>query len=91
MADEPTGNLDRANTERVLELLLRIQRERGMALVVVTHDQSVAARANRVLTVVDGILRAQGAPQVQGTALTTPGVAPMQNAMQNAAQGGTNA
>ena len=50
LADEPTGNLDRANTERVLELLLRIQRERGMALVVVTHDQSVAARANRVLT-----------------------------------------
>lgn len=60
LADEPTGNLDRANTERVLELLLRIRRERGVTLVVVTHDQNVAAVADRVLTMADGRLQSGG-------------------------------
>lgn len=72
LADEPTGNLDRANTERVLELLLRIKRERGVTLVVVTHDQNVAAVADRVLTMADGRLQlGAGAPKAHD-GLATP-------------------
>lgn len=57
LADEPTGNLDRANAERVFELLLEQQREQGSSLVVVTHDLQLAARLSRTLTLVDGQLK----------------------------------
>jgi lipoprotein-releasing system ATP-binding protein len=57
LADEPTGNLDRANAERVFELLLEQQREQGSSLVVVTHDLQLAARLERTLTLVDGQLK----------------------------------
>lgn len=77
LADEPTGNLDRANTERVLELLLRIKRERGVTLVVVTHDQHVAAVADRVLTMVDGCLQL-----VAGTPKIHDGLATLDNRLQ---------
>ena len=56
LADEPTGNLDRTNTERILDLLLQIKREQHTALIVVTHDEQVAARADRVLHMFDGRL-----------------------------------
>lgn len=55
-ADEPTGNLDSQNGEQVLQLLWRLNREQGTTLVVVTHDASLAARADRVLMVRDGNL-----------------------------------
>ncbi len=54
LADEPTGNLDRANAEAVFELLLTQQRERGTSLIMVTHDLQLAARLGRVETLVDG-------------------------------------
>lgn len=54
LADEPTGNLDSASGERVLEALDQMRRETGTTLVVVTHDPSVAARADRVLQLHDG-------------------------------------
>jgi len=54
LADEPTGNLDSASGERVLEALEQIQRETGTTLVVVTHAPNVAARADRVLQLHDG-------------------------------------
>ncbi|MGI0052698.1 MAG: hypothetical protein ACRECR_00350, partial [Thermoplasmata archaeon] len=54
LADEPTGELDRANGEAVLNLLEEAQRATGATLVVVTHDASVAARARRHLAIVDG-------------------------------------
>ncbi len=54
LADEPTGNLDSASGERVLEALEQMRRETGTTLVVVTHDPSVAARADRVLQLHDG-------------------------------------
>jgi putative ABC transport system ATP-binding protein len=54
LADEPTGNLDSDNAERVLDLLMRLQRERGLALVVVTHSDEVAVRADRVVRMKDG-------------------------------------
>jgi lipoprotein-releasing system ATP-binding protein len=50
LADEPTGNLDEANSERVFELLLEQTRSRGAALILVTHDQALAARCDRVMT-----------------------------------------
>ena len=53
-ADEPTGNLDTASGRAVLDLMLDLQRERGTALVMVTHSAGIAARADRVVTLVDG-------------------------------------
>ena len=46
-ADEPTGNLDNATGERVIELLFRLNRERGTTLVLVTHDEHLAGRCER--------------------------------------------
>ncbi|WP_428833236.1 ABC transporter ATP-binding protein [Micromonospora coerulea] len=57
LADEPTGNLDSATGEAVLELLERLNAESGVALVMVTHDHEVAARARRRIAVRDGLIR----------------------------------
>jgi len=56
LADEPTGNLDSATSEAVLALLAEQVAESGAALVMVTHDRDVAARAPRVHTLRDGRL-----------------------------------
>jgi lipoprotein-releasing system ATP-binding protein len=55
-ADEPSGNLDHANSERLHELFARLAREFETALVVVTHNRLLAARADRVLSLDDGRL-----------------------------------
>ena len=55
-ADEPTGNLDRANADEVLELLLRTKETLGQTLVVVTHDPSIAERADRIFVMRGGKL-----------------------------------
>ncbi len=54
LADEPTGNLDRENTRRILELLKQIHREDGFTIVMVTHDPYVAGWADRILFMEDG-------------------------------------
>ncbi len=54
LADEPTGNLDRANSEVVFEMLLQTTRQRGQAIVMVTHNDDLAARADRVVRMRDG-------------------------------------
>jgi len=61
LADEPTGNLDPVTGDRIGELLLEMNRSRGMALVVVTHNQRLAERLGRTLVLKGGVF-APGAP-----------------------------
>ena len=55
-ADEPTGNLDTKTTKEILELLTSTIKEKGQTLVMVTHDWDVAAYADRVIHMVDGVI-----------------------------------
>ena len=54
MADEPTGNLDSRSSEEILAILQRLNREEGMTVILVTHEASIAARAQRVMSMLDG-------------------------------------
>jgi putative ABC transport system ATP-binding protein len=56
LADEPTGNLDTDTRDEIIALLEALWRERGLTLVLVTHDSAVAARAQRLATMKDGYL-----------------------------------
>ena len=56
LADEPTGNLDKKNSEQVHRLLLELNRELGMAMVVVTHNTELSTMMSRQATIVDGKL-----------------------------------
>jgi putative ABC transport system ATP-binding protein len=54
LADEPTGSLDAATGEAVIQLMFELNRERGSTLVLVTHDQGIAARCGRTITIAAG-------------------------------------
>ena len=54
LADEPTGAVDSGNARRIMELLKEVCRERGATLLLVTHDESVAAQAERIVRMLDG-------------------------------------
>jgi len=56
LADEPTGNLDSKAGAEILDLLLRMNRERGTTLILVTHDPNVAGRTQRTIRLKDGVI-----------------------------------
>jgi ABC-type lipoprotein export system ATPase subunit len=67
LADEPTGSLDTAATQRVLALVELARERRDMTMLIVTYDSAVAARADRVLHMRDGRLVSEGAEELQVT------------------------
>jgi putative ABC transport system ATP-binding protein len=68
LADEPTGSLDSATAQDVVRLLVATARERGAAVVLVTHDPAIAAHADRVVTLHSGRLQAgMSAEEAPGT------------------------
>jgi lipoprotein-releasing system ATP-binding protein len=56
LADEPTGNLDEATADRVLEQFLRLVREEGAAALVATHNERLAGRMDRIVRLHEGVL-----------------------------------
>lgn len=54
LADEPTGNLDRQTGQEVLDILRTLNREQGLTVVMVTHDQNIASQADRIVRLVEG-------------------------------------
>ncbi|MEW6567458.1 MAG: ABC transporter ATP-binding protein [Chloroflexota bacterium] len=60
LADEPTGNLDSKTGREILDLLIDLNRTRGLTLVLVTHDPNVAARAGRMIRLKDGLIDSDG-------------------------------
>lgn len=70
-ADEPTGNLDRKTGDSIADLLFRLNRDQGTALVLVTHDPRLAARCDRVATIDDGRLSLSDAPEADAASAAT--------------------
>jgi len=64
LADEPTGNLDSATGERVLELLFEEQARRELSMILVTHDPRIARRCKRVLTMEDGQIQSDSSVRI---------------------------
>ncbi|HKY78422.1 MAG TPA: ABC transporter ATP-binding protein [Anaerolineales bacterium] len=67
MADEPTGNLDSKAGEDIMKLLLGMNKERGVTLIIVTHDAEVAAQTNRIITIRDGRIDENEAEKLKKT------------------------
>ena len=60
LADEPTGSLDAANNANVMDLLMRLCKESGKTLIIVTHDPSIAERCDRIVQMTDGRIEGNG-------------------------------
>jgi predicted ABC-type transport system involved in lysophospholipase L1 biosynthesis ATPase subunit len=62
LADEPTGALDSQTSERVLDMLFGLRDRLGMTMIVVSYDEAIGARADRTVTIADGLIRDHTAP-----------------------------
>jgi putative ABC transport system ATP-binding protein len=56
LADEPTGNLDAATGQQIIDLMFELNRNEGTTLILVTHDEAIAARCGRILRIQSGRL-----------------------------------
>lgn len=63
LADEPTGNLDTKTSIEIMDLITRLNTEQGITIIMVTHEEDIAAHANRLLRFVDGTLAADSATE----------------------------
>jgi len=63
LADEPTGNLDAATGREIIDLLLRLHAERGNCLIIVTHDDRIAALGERIYQLEEGVLKEKSKPK----------------------------
>jgi putative ABC transport system ATP-binding protein len=61
LADEPTGNLDSARGREIMELLVALNRSRGITIVMVTHEPDMAAYARRIVRFMDGVVESDAA------------------------------
>ena len=68
LADEPTGNLDTKTSIEIMELITALNRDRGITVVMVTHEEDIAAHAGRLLRFVDGHLASDSATDKKETA-----------------------
>jgi len=66
LADEPTGNLDSQSSEACFLLLREFNRELGTAFLIVTHDEHMAPRCDRIIEIVDGLIRRDHATRQAG-------------------------
>ncbi|MFM2042257.1 MAG: hypothetical protein RLY86_833 [Pseudomonadota bacterium] len=66
VADEPTGNLDSARSREIMDLLTRLNRDRGITIVMVTHEPDMAAYADTIVHVQDGRVQRVDSPAAQG-------------------------
>jgi ABC-type lipoprotein export system ATPase subunit len=57
LADEPTGNLDSANSKLLMDTLLELVCEKNKTIIIVTHDKTLAERTDRTITLVDGAIK----------------------------------
>ena len=86
LADEPTGNLDTSNTAEILNIISDLNHQNGITVIVVTHEQDVAARADRIITLSDGQIisdETRVAPARGGNVRRTKGAIPTKEVVTN--------